>query len=127
MLCLVRAARRQLCQAFEIRGQWLKCAPPCAAAAAAAPAQIYSNRWKGGKRLVAFPFQCEKQPTFCHRSKRDPPFFPPVCMIDCCASVLLIDCAVDLFCTPEWNKVYNVVHLCVTVMFFLNPTNLHEC
>uniref|UniRef100_A0A8C3AC83 Lysine--tRNA ligase n=1 Tax=Cyclopterus lumpus TaxID=8103 RepID=A0A8C3AC83_CYCLU len=29
MLCLVRAARQQLCQAFSVRGQWLKCAAPC--------------------------------------------------------------------------------------------------
>uniref|UniRef100_A0A669BZW8 Lysine--tRNA ligase n=1 Tax=Oreochromis niloticus TaxID=8128 RepID=A0A669BZW8_ORENI len=49
MLCLVRAARQQLCQACGVRGQWLKYAPPCTAAS---PAQIYGNRWRGDKRLV---------------------------------------------------------------------------
>lgn len=49
MLCLVRAARQQLCQAFGVRGQWLKCAAPCTDAVSA---QIYGIRWRGDKRLV---------------------------------------------------------------------------
>uniref|UniRef100_A0A8C9XW34 Lysine--tRNA ligase n=1 Tax=Sander lucioperca TaxID=283035 RepID=A0A8C9XW34_SANLU len=44
MLCLVRAARQQLCQlTFGVRGQWLKCAPPCTTTV---PAQIYGIRWR---------------------------------------------------------------------------------
>lgn len=51
MLCLVRAAGQQLCQACGVRGQWLKCAAPCAEAVSA---HIYGIRWRGDKRLVDF-------------------------------------------------------------------------
>ncbi|XP_042273568.1 lysine--tRNA ligase isoform X2 [Thunnus maccoyii] len=58
MLCLVRAARQQLCQAFGVRGQWLKYAPPCTAAA---PAQIYGNRWRGDKSELKRRMKAEKK------------------------------------------------------------------
>ncbi|XP_042273558.1 lysine--tRNA ligase isoform X1 [Thunnus maccoyii] len=58
MLCLVRAARQQLCQAFGVRGQWLKYAPPCTAAA---PAQIYGIRWRGDKSELKRRMKAEKK------------------------------------------------------------------
>ncbi|XP_067445231.1 lysine--tRNA ligase isoform X1 [Thunnus thynnus] len=58
MLCLVRAARQQLCQAFGVRGQWLKYAPPCTAAA---PAHIYGNRWRGDKSELKRRMKAEKK------------------------------------------------------------------
>lgn len=67
MLGLVRAARQQLRQAFGVRGQWLK-PLPCTG-----PAHSCGNHWRGDKRLVAFPFHWERQPTFCHQSKYSPP------------------------------------------------------
>lgn len=67
MLGLVRAARQQLRQAFGVRGQWLK-PLPCTGAA-----HSCGKQWRGDKRLVAFPFHWERQPTFCHQSKYSPP------------------------------------------------------
>ncbi|KAM7424146.1 hypothetical protein PAMA_000476 [Pampus argenteus] len=58
MLCLARAARQQLCQAFGVRGQWLKYSPPCTAAA---PAQIYGNRWRGDKSELKRRLKAEKK------------------------------------------------------------------
>ncbi|XP_063331613.1 lysine--tRNA ligase isoform X1 [Pelmatolapia mariae] len=58
MLCLVRAARQQLCQAFGVRGQWLKYAPPCTATS---PAQIYGNRWRGDKSELKRRMKAEKK------------------------------------------------------------------
>uniref|UniRef100_A0A7N8XGQ1 Lysine--tRNA ligase n=1 Tax=Mastacembelus armatus TaxID=205130 RepID=A0A7N8XGQ1_9TELE len=58
MLCLGRAARKQLCQAFGVRGQWLKCAPPCTPAV---PAQIYGNRWRGDKSELKRRMKAEKK------------------------------------------------------------------
>ncbi|XP_022059036.1 lysine--tRNA ligase isoform X1 [Acanthochromis polyacanthus] len=58
MLCLVRAARQQLCQAFGVRGQWLKYAPPCTAAA---PAKIYGIRWRGDKSELKRRMKAEKK------------------------------------------------------------------
>ncbi|XP_070787262.1 lysine--tRNA ligase isoform X1 [Enoplosus armatus] len=58
MLCLVRAARQQLCQAFGVRGQWLKCAPPCTAAV---PAQIYGHRWRGDKSELKRRMKADKK------------------------------------------------------------------
>ncbi|XP_028258399.1 lysine--tRNA ligase isoform X1 [Parambassis ranga] len=58
MLCLVRAARQQLCQAFAVRGQWLRYAPPCAATG---PAQIYGNRWRGDKSEQKRRMKAEKK------------------------------------------------------------------
>uniref|UniRef100_A0AAX7VA28 Lysine--tRNA ligase n=1 Tax=Astatotilapia calliptera TaxID=8154 RepID=A0AAX7VA28_ASTCA len=55
MLCLVRAARQQLCQACGVRGQWLKYAPPCTAAS---PAQ---NRWRGDKSELKRRMKAEKK------------------------------------------------------------------
>ncbi|XP_070690020.1 lysine--tRNA ligase isoform X1 [Pempheris klunzingeri] len=58
MLCLVRATRHQLCQAFAVRGRWLKSAPPCTAAV---PAQIYGNRWRGDKSELKRRMKAEKK------------------------------------------------------------------
>ncbi|XP_023129048.1 lysine--tRNA ligase isoform X1 [Amphiprion ocellaris] len=58
MLCLVRAARQQLGQAFGVRGQWLKYAPPCTAAA---PAEIYGIRWRGDKSELKRRMKAEKK------------------------------------------------------------------
>ncbi|XP_044055744.1 lysine--tRNA ligase isoform X1 [Siniperca chuatsi] len=58
MLCLVRAASQQLCQAFGVRGQWLKCAPPCTAAV---PAQIYGHRWRGDKSELKRRMKADKK------------------------------------------------------------------
>uniref|UniRef100_A0A3B5B1K5 Lysine--tRNA ligase n=1 Tax=Stegastes partitus TaxID=144197 RepID=A0A3B5B1K5_9TELE len=58
MLCLVRAARQQLCQAFGVGGQWLKYTPPCTAAA---PAQIYGIRWRGDKSEQKRRMKAEKK------------------------------------------------------------------
>ncbi|XP_061526658.1 lysine--tRNA ligase isoform X1 [Phycodurus eques] len=58
MLCLVRAVRQQLCQAFEVRGRWFKHARPCTAAVAA---QIYGNRWRGGKSELKRRQKAEKK------------------------------------------------------------------
>ncbi|XP_058484586.1 lysine--tRNA ligase isoform X1 [Solea solea] len=58
MLCLVRAARQQLCQAFVVRGQWLKCASPCTAAG---PAQMYGNWWRGDKSELKRRMKAEKK------------------------------------------------------------------
>ncbi|XP_074473775.1 lysine--tRNA ligase-like [Sebastes fasciatus] len=59
MLCLVRAARQQLCQAFGVRAQWLKCAaPPCTAAV---PAQIYWIRWRGDKSELKRRMKADKK------------------------------------------------------------------
>ncbi|TDH17054.1 hypothetical protein EPR50_G00004530 [Perca flavescens] len=59
MLCLVRAARQQLCQlAFGVRGQWLKCAPPCTTAV---PAQMYGIRWRGDKSELKRRMKAEKK------------------------------------------------------------------
>uniref|UniRef100_UPI0037E98DAD lysine--tRNA ligase isoform X1 n=1 Tax=Semicossyphus pulcher TaxID=241346 RepID=UPI0037E98DAD len=58
MLCLVRAARQQLCQAFGVKGQWLKCAPPYTAAV---PAQNYGNRWRGDKSELKRRLKAEQK------------------------------------------------------------------
>uniref|UniRef100_A0A8C9XZ02 Lysine--tRNA ligase n=1 Tax=Sander lucioperca TaxID=283035 RepID=A0A8C9XZ02_SANLU len=59
MLCLVRAARQQLCQlTFGVRGQWLKCAPPCTTTV---PAQIYGIRWRGDKSELKRRMKAEKK------------------------------------------------------------------
>ncbi|XP_033838809.1 lysine--tRNA ligase isoform X1 [Periophthalmus magnuspinnatus] len=58
MLCVVRVARQQLCQAFGVNGQWLKYAPPCATAG---PAQICGNRWKGDKSELKRRMKAEKK------------------------------------------------------------------
>ncbi|XP_019742519.1 lysine--tRNA ligase isoform X1 [Hippocampus comes] len=58
MLCLVRAVRQQLCQAFEVRGLWHKHAHPCTAAV---PAQIYGNRWRGDKSELKRRLKAEKK------------------------------------------------------------------
>ncbi|XP_076584433.1 lysine--tRNA ligase isoform X1 [Chaetodon auriga] len=58
MLCVVRAARQQLCQAFGVRGQWLKCATPCTAAV---PPQICEKRWRGDKSELKRRMKAEKK------------------------------------------------------------------
>lgn len=55
MLPVARAARQLLGRAFGARAQWLKPRPCAAAAAAAAAAHTAGKRWRGDKRLVAFP------------------------------------------------------------------------
>uniref|UniRef100_A0A8C5HIK8 Lysine--tRNA ligase n=1 Tax=Gouania willdenowi TaxID=441366 RepID=A0A8C5HIK8_GOUWI len=58
MLHLVRAARHQLCQAFGVRGQWLKYASPCNATV---PTHIYGNRWRGDKSELKRRMKAEKK------------------------------------------------------------------
>ncbi|XP_071370443.1 lysine--tRNA ligase isoform X1 [Centroberyx affinis] len=58
MLCVVRAARQQLCQAFGVRAQWLKFAPPCTAAA---PPLVYGNRWRGDKSELKRRMKADKK------------------------------------------------------------------
>ncbi|KAK1891822.1 Lysine--tRNA ligase [Dissostichus eleginoides] len=58
MLCLVRAAGQQLCQAFAVRGQWLKCASPCTAAV---HAQMYGIRWRGDKSELKRQMKADKK------------------------------------------------------------------
>nr|XP_054587775.1 lysine--tRNA ligase [Nothobranchius furzeri] len=58
MLCLVRAARQQLYQAFVLRGQWLKYASPCATAV---PAQFQGIRWRGDKSELKRQMKAEKK------------------------------------------------------------------
>nr|XP_020466003.1 lysine--tRNA ligase isoform X1 [Monopterus albus] len=58
MLRVVRAARQHLCQAFEVRGQWLTSTNPCTAAV---PAQIYGNRWRGDKSELKRRMKAEKK------------------------------------------------------------------
>ncbi|XP_034382789.1 lysine--tRNA ligase isoform X1 [Cyclopterus lumpus] len=58
MLCLVRAARQQLCQAFSVRGQWLKCAAPCTDAVSA---QMYGIRWRGDKSELKRRMKSDKK------------------------------------------------------------------
>ncbi|XP_029284566.1 lysine--tRNA ligase isoform X1 [Cottoperca gobio] len=58
MLCLVRAARQQLCQAFGLRAQWSKCAPPCSVLV---PAQIYVIRWRGDKSELKRRMKADKK------------------------------------------------------------------
>lgn len=67
MLSLVRAARQQLGRAFGVRAQWLK-PLPCTGAA-----HTCGKHWRGDKRLVAFSFHWERQPTFCHQSEYSSP------------------------------------------------------
>lgn len=52
MLCLVRVARQQLCQALAVRTQLLKCAPPWTATGTV---HTYQKRWRGDKRFVTLP------------------------------------------------------------------------
>ncbi|XP_060894451.1 lysine--tRNA ligase isoform X1 [Labrus mixtus] len=58
MLCLVRAARQQLCHAFGVRGQWLKCASPFTATI---PVQNYGNRWTGDKSELKRRMKADKK------------------------------------------------------------------
>ncbi|XP_076012165.1 lysine--tRNA ligase isoform X1 [Genypterus blacodes] len=58
MLCVVRATRQQLCQAFRVRAQWLKFAPPCSAPV---PAQICGSRWRGDKSELKRRMKAEKK------------------------------------------------------------------
>ncbi|KAM9409228.1 lysine--tRNA ligase isoform 1-T1 [Pholidichthys leucotaenia] len=58
MLCLVRAVRQQLWQAFGVRGQWLKYTPPCTAAS---PAQTCGIRWRGDKSELKRRMKAEKK------------------------------------------------------------------
>lgn len=88
MLCLVRAARQQLCQALVARRQWLKCAPPCTAAG---PAHTYPKRWRGDRRLVALPFQWEDNQPFVILANVVPflPFCTPVFFFSGCSDALV--------------------------------------
>ncbi|RVE74512.1 hypothetical protein OJAV_G00022920 [Oryzias javanicus] len=58
MLSLVRVARLQVCQAFGVRGQWLKCSPPYTAAVSS---QYLGNRWKGDKSELKRRMKAEKK------------------------------------------------------------------
>ncbi|KAK5915338.1 hypothetical protein CesoFtcFv8_000936 [Champsocephalus esox] len=58
MLCLVRAVGQQLCQAFAVRGQWLKCASPCTAAV---HAHMYGIRWRGDKSELKRQMKADKK------------------------------------------------------------------
>ncbi|XP_034437313.1 lysine--tRNA ligase isoform X2 [Hippoglossus hippoglossus] len=58
MLCLVRAARQQLCRACGVRGQWLKCASP---RTAAVPAQFYGNQSRGDKSELKRRMKADKK------------------------------------------------------------------
>ncbi|XP_072236678.1 lysine--tRNA ligase isoform X1 [Leuresthes tenuis] len=58
MLCLVRAARQQLCQSFSVRGQWLKYASPCTAEV---PSQFHGIRWRGDKSELKRRMKAEKK------------------------------------------------------------------
>ncbi|XP_020481422.1 lysine--tRNA ligase isoform X1 [Labrus bergylta] len=58
MLCLVRAARQQLCHPFGVRGQWLKCASPFTATI---PVQNYGNRWTGDKSELKRRMKADKK------------------------------------------------------------------
>uniref|UniRef100_A0A8C6SRK9 Lysine--tRNA ligase n=1 Tax=Neogobius melanostomus TaxID=47308 RepID=A0A8C6SRK9_9GOBI len=58
MLCVVRVARQQLCQALGVSGQWLNYAPPCTSAV---PVLFFGSQWRGDKSELKRRMKAEKK------------------------------------------------------------------